>query len=122
MATTRKPKFDFDAVLATYDEDAAIAALAAKTRVEYVIVEDRFIGRFGDGTIVEMPLKVSVEIIDSLEGIPNPVDQLKAILTSVGGEKATESILVRDIAEVTLYSTLYFGALQRKVRASLPES
>lgn len=122
---TKKSAIDFDALLADYDEDAEIERLVAETRVEHVIVEDRFLGRFTDKTLVEVPLRVTVEAIDELqnvEGVNNPVDQLKALLGALGDEATVNALVKRDIAEVAAFAEYYFEVLNKRAKASLPES
>lgn len=128
MAATRtaKPKpdtpvYDFDA----WDDDAEKKAIEAlKPDVRYILVEKNklFVGRFVDGTIVEIPLNLSVDDIDELEQVSgNPIDQLKHLLTKLGGAKVAKEFTSHDIAETMFLATKYFDILQRIAGASLPE-
>ncbi|MEI3845208.1 MULTISPECIES: hypothetical protein [unclassified Microbacterium] len=121
MATkTKTPEYDFD----SWSEDAeekAIAQIADTIDVRYIIVERTFIGRFTDGTIVEVPISLSLDDVDNLDGVGGPVDQFKTILTNVGGEAAAKAFTSHDIAETAVLAEKYFTILQRVTKAALPE-
>lgn len=112
-------QYDFDSWTED-DETAAIASLVPDVR--HIIVEKRFVGRFVDGTIVELPLTLSVDDIDELEAVTqSPVDQLKHLLTKIGGAAAAAEFTRHDITETTILASRYFTILQRVAKASIPE-
>lgn len=113
------PEYDFD----SWTDDAETKAIESlKPDVRYIIVEKRFVGRFVDGTIVEIPLSLSVDDIDELEAVSgNPIDQLKHLLTKLGGEKVAKDFTSHDLAETMFLATKYFTILQRIAGASVPE-
>ncbi|MGW9345587.1 hypothetical protein ACWGR3_28960 [Streptomyces albidoflavus] len=125
MATTRKPtpeptpEYDFD----NWTEEAEEKAIAALVPdVRWIIVEQNFIGRFVDGTIVKLPIRLSVDDIDELDAVAaSPVDQLKHLLTKIGGADAAKEFTSHDIAEAMVLATKYFTVLRRVAGASLPE-
>lgn len=125
---TAKPKtepaaepveYDFD----NWDEAAETKAIeAARPDTRYIIVEKRFIGRFEDLTTVEIPLSLTVDDIEEMERISgNPIDQLKHLLTNIGGEQVAKDFTSHDIAETMFLANKFFTILQRLAGASLPE-
>lgn len=123
MATAAKntaPEYDFDS-WTDEAEEQAIAALVPD--VKHIIVERRFIGRFTDGDIVEVPLSLSLDDVDALqEEHATPVDQFKAILKSVGGAEAAAKFTSHDLVETAILAEKYFRTLQRVQAAAFPES
>ena len=119
--TTRKPEveYDFDS-WSDEAEQQAIAALVPDVR--HIIVENRFIGRFLDGTLVELPLRLSVDDIAELEQVApgDPIEQLRHLLTKVGGEKAAKSFTSHDIAETMILASKFFDIIQRIAGAPPP--
>lgn len=118
-ATAPAPQYDFD----NWSEDAEEKAiLAAVPQVQYIIVEKRFIGRLGDGTIIEVPLTLSLDFIDQLQADHStPVDQFKAILTEIGGDAIAKDLGKRDMVEGAILAEKYFRVLQRLQQAAFPE-
>ncbi|PMC04161.1 hypothetical protein CJ226_09145, partial [Microbacterium sp. UMB0228] len=89
---------------------------------QYIIVEKRFIGRLGDGTIIEVPLTLSLDFIDRLQADHStPVDQFKAILTEIGGDAIAKDLGKRDMVEGAILAEKYFRVLQRVQQAAFPE-
>lgn len=122
MATatkTTQPDYDFDNWSAD-DEEKAI--LAAVPDVKHIIVERRFIGRLSDGTIVEVPLTLTLDEVDELqaEGAA-PVDQFKSILKKVHGDQSAADFGKRDLVEGAILAEKYFRTLQRVQQAAFPE-
>jgi len=112
-------EYDFD----NWDEDTEAKAIeAARPDTRYIIVEKKFVGRFEDGTIVEMPLTLSMDDIDDLENLNvGPVDQFKHLLTSIGGEQVAKDFSRHHIAETMFLADKFFTILQRLAGAKLPE-
>lgn len=113
------PEYDFDN---WSEDDETKAILAAVPDVKYIIVERRFIGRFQDGTIVEVPLTLTLDEVDELqaEGAP-PIDQFKQVLKKVHGDKSAADFGKRDIVEGAILAEKYFRTLQRVQQAAFPE-
>ena len=129
MATTSKSKakpqadvieYDFDS-WAEDNETKALAALAPK--IQHIIVEKDFIGRFEDGTIVKLPLSLSVDEVDALtEKTENPVDQVKVLLEQLGGRDAVADFTRQNMTETIAMANRFFTVFARIAGASLPES
>ncbi len=118
-AKTDAPVYDFDN---WSEEDEEKAILAAVPNVRHIIVERRFIGRLSDGSIVEVPLTLSLDEVDELqsEGAA-PVDQFKAILRKVSGDDAANDFGKRDLVEGAILAEKFFRTLQRVQQAAFPE-
>lgn len=115
-----EPEYDFDA-WTEEDEAKAIAALVPE--VKHIIVEKNFIGRFPDGAIVKLPLSISLDDIDRLTAsYASPVDQVKALLTTMGGEDGAREFSKHDLAETMVMAERFFTVFNRIAGASLPES
>ena len=127
MATTTKTakptevvEYDFDS-WTEEDETKALAALAPD--IKHIIVEKDFIGRFEDGTIVKLPLSLSVDEIDELtEKTENPVDQVKVLLEQLGGKDAVAEFTRQNMTETIAMANKFFTVFARIAGASLPES
>lgn len=118
--TAEVEEYDFDN-WSEEDEQKAIEAL--KPDVRYVIVEKTFVGRFGDGVIVKLPLSISLDDIDRLSAdFPNPVDQVKELLRTMGGDDALAQFTSHDLTETVVMAEKFFQVFSRIAGASLPES
>jgi len=117
---TETPVYDFDG---WSDEAEEKAIAAAVPDVKHIIVERRFIGRFVDGDIVEVPLSISLNDVDELQREhATPVDQFKSILRTVGGDDVATKFAGHDLVEAAIMSEKYFRTLQRVQSAAFPES
>ncbi len=118
--TTEAVEYDFDNWT---EDDETKAVLAAVPDVKYIIVERRFVGRLSDGTIIEVPLSLSIDEVDEFqaEGVA-PIDQFKAILRKVGGDDAAADFGSRDLVEGAILAEKYFRVLTRVQQAAFPES
>lgn len=113
------PAYDFDS---WSEEDEQKAILAAVPDVRHIIVERRFIGRLSDGSIVEVPLTLSLDEVDELQSDgAAPVDQFKAILRKVSGDDAANDFGSRDLVEGAILAEKFFRTLQRVQQAAFPE-
>lgn len=112
--------YDFD----NWDEEKETAAIAAiAPDVKYIIVERRFIGRFTDGDIVEVPLTLSLQQVEELdEEHELPVDKFRALLVTFTGAEAAGKFVQHDLAETVVMAQKYFTALQKVQMAAFPES
>lgn len=129
MATTKKPTATADAPVEEYDFDAwndeaeAQAILALTPDIRHIIVEKNFIGRFPDGAIVKLPLEISLDDIERLSSdFPNPVDQVKALLDTMGGEDAVREFSRHNMTDTIVMADRFFSIFSRIAGASLPES
>lgn len=113
-------EYDFDSWT---EEKEAEAIAALRPDVRYIIVGERFIGRFVDMSIVEVPFNLSVDDIAELEDVApgDPIGQLRHLLTKVGGEKVAREFTAHDIAESMILASKFFNLLTRRASASLPE-
>lgn len=109
--------YDFDN-WSEEDEEKAIAELQPDIR--YIIVEKKFVGRFPDGAIVEMPLSLSLDDVEALEG-KDPVGQFKDLLRNVGGDGALTEFTRHSLSETVIMAEKYFRVFTRIAAASLPE-
>lgn len=127
MATAKKTtdtvaleEYDFDS-WSEDDETKAIEAL--KPEVRYIIVEKTFVGRFDDGEIVQLPLSISLDDIDRLEAEhPSPVDQVKELLRTLGGDEALKVFVSHDLAATMVMAEKFFKVFSRIAGATFPES
>lgn len=111
--------YDFDAWTEA-DEQKAIQA--AVPDVRYIIVEKRFIGRLVDGTIIEVPLTLSLDEVDEMQAeFATPIDQFKSLLGKFGGENAAADFSKRDMVEAAILAEKYFRTLQKVQQAAFPE-
>ena len=115
-----KPEYDFD----NWDEEAEKAALADLVPdVKHIIVERRFVGRFTDGDIVEIPLTLSLEQVDEIEQKnESTVDQFRGLLRTFGGDDAVAKFNRHDLSETVILAQKFFNALQKVQMAAFPES
>ncbi len=112
-------EYDFDS-WTEEDEQKALAALTPDIR--HIIVEGSFVGRFPDGVIVKIPLKVTMDQIDQLEaGSGNPVDQFKSLLADIGSKEIADEFSRHDLTECIVMSQKFFTILQKVSQAALPE-
>ncbi|PRI10917.1 hypothetical protein [Leucobacter massiliensis] len=129
MAATKSKKADTAADVVEYDfdswseeaEEKAIASLAPV--VQHIIVGKDFIGRFEDGTIVKLPLSITLDEIDELtEKTGNPVDQVKVLLEQIGGKDAVREFTRHNMTETIAMAERFFKVFARIAGASVPES
>lgn len=118
-AEPEQPVYDFDAWT---EEDEQKAIVAAVPDVRYIIVEKRFIGRLVDGTIIEVPLTLSLDEVDEMQAeFATPIDQFKSLLGKFGGENAAAEFSKRDMVEAAILAEKYFRTLQKVQQAAFPE-
>lgn len=109
-------EYDFDG----WDEAAEEAALAALAdSFKYVLVEKTFVGRFHDGTIVKIPLEFSLDVLDSIEDIQSPVDQLRGLLTEIGDKATADFIIGKPVTQLAACASTYFDVVQRVTEKSI---
>lgn len=119
---TTKPAdevYDFDG----WDEaaeEAAIAEAARQTAIRYIIVDDKFVGRFPDGRIVKVPISVSLADIESIaEQSDGDIDQVKKLVKLFGEERDAGILEQENILSVTDFTKKYFAVFNKISGASL---
>lgn len=117
--TQKEPVYDFDNWT---EEDEQKAIASAVPDVRYIIVENRFIGRLVDHTIIEVPLTLSLDEVNEIqaEGL-TPIDQFHIILKKICGDDTAAKFSARDMVEGAILAEKYFRVLQRVQQAALPE-
>ena len=117
---TTEVEYDFD----NWSEEAEEQAVqAAVPEVKHIIVEGTFVGRFSDGDIVKMPLKLSLADADELTGRhENQVDQFREMVRAVGGDAAVKQFVEHDIIEAVIMAEKFFRVINRVQQAAFPES
>ncbi len=116
---TEVVEYDFDN-WTQEDEDNALRTL---NDVKHIIVEGSFVGRFVDGSIVKIPLSLSLSMIEELQRtFDNPIDQFKHLIQTFAGEDVANDLGARNIVPVSIMSEKYFRALQRAQQLAFPES
>ncbi|MDR2294684.1 MAG: hypothetical protein LBE05_05720 [Microbacterium sp.] len=116
---TEVVEYDFD----NWSQEAEDAALLALSDVKHIIVEGDFVGRFADGAIMRIPLKLSLAQIDELqEKFDNPIDQFRHLVNTFAGDAVAETLNDRNLISVSVMTEKYFRALKRAQELSFPES
>lgn len=112
-------EYDFD----NWTQEAEDDALRALNDVKHIIVEQSFVGRFADGTIVKIPLSLNIGMIDELQAeFSAPLDQFKHLLKTFCGEEVAESLDGRSLIPVAIMTEKYFRCLSRAQELAFPES
>ena len=118
-AATEPDEYDFD----NWSQEAEDDALRKLNDVKHIIVEGSFVGRFADGTIVKIPLTLSLATIDELQkDFASPVDQFKHLLKTFAGEDVAADLDKRGIIPVAIMTEKFFRALGRAQELAFPES
>ena len=100
--------YDFDSWNDTA-EDGALRELAAAQRIKYIISRDgSFVARFPDGRVINTPLHLSVETIDTVNGL--------------GQAEDLDYLKKADLISVADYAGKYFRAFERLSQMTLGES
>lgn len=118
--SSKKPVYDFDNFTDS-DLEAAIAALASDNRVKYIVVGDRFVARFHDLEVLEIPLKVTPGDIEKLVAAGEPIEQLDALLRMLGEDAKADALKARNMPEVMSLADSYFTVFTRVNEATLGE-
>lgn len=116
--------YDFDAWNDTA-EDGALRELAAAQRIKYIISRDgTFVARFPDGRVIHTPLHLSVETIDTVNGLGDKpeADQIRTLLELLGQAEDLEYLKKADLISVADYAGKYFRAFERLSQMTLGES
>lgn len=112
-------EYDFD----SWTQEAEDAQLVALNDVKYIISEGTFVGRFSDLTIVKIPLKLSMTMINELEEkFADPLDQFKHLLATFAGEEVAEGLNDRNMISVAIMTRKYFNAFKRAQDLAFPEA
>lgn len=112
-------EYDFD----SWTEEDENAALRALNEVKYIIVEGVFVGRFSDNTIVKIPLKLTLDMVDELQDkYENPIDQFRHLIKTFAGEDVAVQLGGSDLIGVSIMTEKYFSCFTRAQQLSFPES
>lgn len=121
MATpkTTVVEYDFD----NWDQDTEDAALVALNDVKYIIVEQDFVGRFADNTIVRIPLRLNLALVDELQTEhDSQIDQFKSLVRTFGGDDLAAALDKQGLIAVAIITEKYFRCLGRAQELAFPES
>lgn len=121
MAASKPPAVDYD--FDNWDQDTEDAALVALNDVKYIIVEQDFVGRFADGTIVRIPLRLNLALVDELQAKhASQIDQFKSLVQTFGGDALAASLDSQGLIAVAIITEKYFRCLGRAQELAFPES
>lgn len=110
---------DFD----NWNDDSEVAALQQLNETKYIIVEGTFVGRFGDGQIVKLPLKLKAAMVAELQKeIDDPIDQFRHLLTTFAGEDVATAFDEQGLIPSAIMAEKYFRAIGRAQELAFPES
>lgn len=120
-ATTTETAEDYD--FDGWTQEKEDAALRRLIDVKCIIVEKSFVARFADGTILKIPLNLSMEMIDELEQkFTTPIEQFRHLLSTFMGEGVAEDLSRQNLVPVGVLVEKYFRALTRAQQLAFPES
>lgn len=112
-------EYDFDN-WTQEDEDAALLRI---NDVKHIIVEDNFVGRFGDGTVVKIPLSLKLDLVDELQAdFDTPIEQFRHLIRTFAGEDVATELNNRSMIPVAVLSEKFFRCLARAQELHFPES
>ncbi len=123
MATTKKPTAaDFDN-WTDQDDDAVIAKIVSETKIQHVVRGGVYYGRFPDGTVVDLPLKLRLAQLSELQSLDgdDPVEQITLLLKGLGNDAAVEEIQKQSIPLIAVFANDFFDLLNRATLASVGE-
>ncbi len=116
--TTADEEYDFD----SWDQDAEDAALRALNDVKHIIVEDSFVGRFSDGLIVKLPLRLKLTMIQDLQrDHDDPIDQFRVLVKTFAGDEVAEKIEDQGMIPTAIIVEKFFRAIARAQELAFPE-
>lgn len=124
MAT--KSQFPSDADFDNWSEESegtVISEIADAARVKYVVTaEKKFYGRFPDGEVIGVPLRLTLEQIEQIDQVGDaPVDQIKLLFTLVGMDAEAEAAAKRDLTEMVSFASQYFKVFEKVQQATSGE-
>lgn len=105
-------------------EDEAIQAIADASSIRYIIIENRFVGRFPDGRELSTPIRIGSDVLDKVFEMSEDADdraQLSLLLELLGQKDDLEYLKSADLIAVMDYAGKYFGVFQKVLRISLGE-
>ena len=87
MTANTIPDIDFDD-WTSEQEEAALKQLAQAAKCKYAIGDNHFYGKFPDGTIISMPLNLSLDDVNDItEGDVSSVDQFTRLIEKIAGAR-----------------------------------
>lgn len=110
--TTSIPEIDFDS-WTPEQEEAALKQIAQAAKCKYAIGDNHFYGRFPDGTIINLPLSISLEDVNEIsEGDVASVDQFTRLIEKIAGKEDAEKFLAQPTPSMIDMANKYFEIFQ----------
>ena len=97
--TTSIPEIDFDS-WTPEQEEAALKQIAQASKCKYAIGDNHFYGRFPDGTIINLPLSISLEDVNEL-------------IEKIAGKEDAEKFLAQPTPSMIDMANKYFEIFQK---------
>lgn len=111
--TTSIPEIDFDS-WTPEQEEAALKQIAQASKCKYAIGDNHFHGRFPDGTIINLPLSISLEDVNEIsEGDVASVDQFTRLIEKIAGKEDAEKFLAQPTPSMIDMANKYFEIFQK---------
>ena len=107
---TSIPEIDFDS-WTPEQEEAALKQIAQASKCKYAIGDNHFYGRFPDGTIINLPLSISLEDVN--EGDVASVDQFTRLIEKIAGKEDAEKFLAQPTPSMIDMANKYFEIFQK---------
>lgn len=124
MATSKTPTPEFtDADFDNWTDESEVAALTELNQTKYIIVEGSFVGRFADGQIIKLPLKLKTAMITELQKtIDDPLDQFRHLIVTFAGEDLAAQFDEQGLIPAAIMTEKFFRAIARAQELAFPES
>lgn len=111
--TTSIPEINFDS-WTPEQEEAALKQIAQAAKCKYAIGDNHFYGRFPDGTIINLPLSISLEDVNEIsEGDVASVDQFTRLIEKIAGKEDAEKFLAQPTPSMIDMANKYFEIFQK---------
>ena len=113
MTTNTIPDIDFDD-WTSEQEEAALNQLAQAAKCKYAIGDNHFYGKFPDGTIISMPLNLSLDDVNDItEGDVSSVDQFTRLIEKIAGKDDAKKFLAQPTPSMIDMANKYFETFQK---------
>ena len=113
MTTNTLPDIDFDD-WTSEQEEAALKQLAQAAKCKYAIGDNHFYGKFPDGTIISMPLNLSLDDVNDItEGDVSSVDQFTRLIEKIAGKDDAKKFLAQPTPSMIDMANKYFETFQK---------
>ena len=95
-------------------EEAALKEIAAAAKCKYAIGYQHFYGRFPDGTVLSMPLDISLEDVNEIsQDDVASVDQFIRLLEKITGPDQVETFISQPTPSMIDMANKYFETFQK---------